>query len=291
MTSGHARFHARLLGSASRPSPQERTVMPRIVVPLLLAASLAATNAAAATHPPGKHAMHGTAIPAYIQAAVDDTGRAADRGKDARRHGAELLTFSGVKPGDRVLELIPGGGYFTRLFSKTVGPKGHVYTVWPAPYDAESHPDSDKLRALAKQPDWQNIDVLVQPADALSAPQPVDVVFTSQNYHDYPDKFMGPVDLATFNKQVFAALKPGGVYVVVDHVAQAGSGLRDTDTLHRIDPALVKQQVEAAGFEFVGESDVLRSKDDDHTKKVFDPSVRGHTDQFAYKFRKPTSTK
>jgi hypothetical protein len=98
---------------------------------------------------------------------------------------------------------------------------------------------------------------------------------------------MGPTDPAILNKAVFAALKPGGTYIVVDHVAEAGSGLRDTDTLHRIDPALVKQQVEAAGFEYVGESTVLRNPADDHKLKVFDDAIRGHTDQFAYKFRKP----
>jgi predicted methyltransferase len=144
------------------------------------------------------------------------------------------------------------------------------------------------MRKLATQPGFDNIEVLVQPADALTAPKPLDVVFTSQNYHDYPDKFMGPTDPAILNKAVFAALKPGGTYIVVDHVAEAGSKLRDTDTLHRIDPATVKQQVLAAGFEYVGESSVLRNRDDTHRLKVFDKAIRGHTDQFAYKFRKPS---
>jgi predicted methyltransferase len=98
---------------------------------------------------------------------------------------------------------------------------------------------------------------------------------------------MGPTDPAILNKAVFAALKPGGVFVVVDHAAESGSGLRDTETLHRIDPDIVKQQVEAAGFRFAGESDVLRNPADDHTLKVFDKSIRGHTDQFVYKFVKP----
>ena len=112
-------------------------------------------------------------------------------------------------------------------------------------------------------------------------------MFTAQNYHDYPDAFMGPTDPAVLNKAVFDALKSGGRYVVIDHVAAAGSGLRDTETLHRIDADLVRKQVEAAGFEYMGESDVLRNEQDDHTLKVFDPAVRGHTDQFIYKFRKP----
>jgi predicted methyltransferase len=245
-----------------------------------IAASLAAGVAVSATpsHP---------AIPGYVSKAVADPARGDDANNDARRKVAELVAFSGVKPGDSVLELIPGSGYFTKVFSRVVGPKGHVYAVWPKPYDEESHPDSDVMRRLATQPGFDNIQVLVQPADALAAPAPVDVVFTSQNYHDYPDKFMGPTDPAILNKAVFAALKPGGSYIVIDHVAQAGSGLRDTDTLHRIDPATVKQQVLAAGFEYVGETSVLRNRNDTHALKVFDKAIRGHTDQFAYRFRKP----
>ena len=121
----------------------------------------------------------------------------------------------------------------------------------------------------------------------MKAAEPVDLVFTSQNYHDYPDKFMGSLDPAVFNKLAFAALKPGGILLIIDHAAAAGSGMRDTDTLHRIDPAIVKKQVEAAGFEFVGESKLLANPDDDRTKAVFDKSIRGRTDQFIYKFRKP----
>ncbi|MFL6593298.1 MAG: class I SAM-dependent methyltransferase [Luteimonas sp.] len=254
------------------------------MLPVAIAASLAAGAAASA---PPSHA----AIPGYVGKAVADPARGDDVKIDARRHVADLVAFSGAKPGDSVLELIPGSGYFTKVFSKVVGPTGHVYALWPRPYDDESHPDSDMMRKLAKDPGFNNIEVLVQPANALSAPRPLDVVFTSQNYHDYPDKFMGPTDPAVLNKAVFSALKPGGIYIVVDHVAQAGSGLRDTDTLHRIDPATVKQQVTKAGFEYVGESPVLRNPNDTHTLKVFDKAIRGHTDQFAYKFRKPGSAK
>ncbi len=221
-------------------------------------------------------------IPDYVAKAVADPGRAQDRSIDDRRKVGELVTFSEAKPGDKVLELIPGGGYFTRVFSKVVGPQGRVYAVWPNEYEG----GPDKIKAVAAE--YGNIDVLTQPAAKLTAPQPVDVVFTSQNYHDYPDKFMGPTDPAVLNAAVFAALKPGGVYVVVDHAAEAGSGLRDTETLHRIDAAAVKQQVVAAGFEYVGETNVLRNPSDDRKRNVFDPAVRGHTDQFVYKFRKPS---
>jgi predicted methyltransferase len=233
----------------------------------------------------GMHDMHGE-IPVAIAKAVNDPGRAEDAKVDARRHGAELVAFAGVKPGDKVLELVPGSGYFTRIFSKVVGPKGSVSVAVPAEIE-KKYPDVDKMRALAK--DYPNVDVLLQPAAALRVTAPVDVVFTSQNYHDYATPLMGPTDPAVLDKAVFAALKPGGTFVVIDHVAEAGSGLRDNDTLHRIDPAFVKKQVEAAGFEYVGESDVLRNPNDDHKKIVFDDSIRGHTDQFVYKFRKPAA--
>ena len=243
------------------------------ILSVAIAASLAAGSAVSA--PPSD------ALPDYVAKVVADAGRDADRKDDARRHGAELVAFSGVKPGDAVLELVPGGGYFTRIFSKVVGDTGHVYAAVPKPMEKYSD-DTKKL------PDtYKNVEVLLQPADQLTTPKPVDVAFTSQNYHDYPDKFMGPTDPAILNKAVFAALKPGGTYIVIDHVAEAGSGLRDTESLHRVDPAIVRKQVEAAGFEYVGESDVLRNPADDHTLKVFDPTVRGHTDQFVYKFRKP----
>jgi predicted methyltransferase len=231
------------------------------------------------------HPQHAKAIPDYVAKAVADPGRAEDAKIDERRHGAELVAFAGVKPGDQVLELVPGGGYFTRIFSKVVGPKGHVYAAVPSPMQKYA----DKTKALPDS--YPNVEVLMQPAAELTTPKPVDVAFTSQNYHDYPDKFMGPTDPAILDKAVFDALKPGGTFIVIDHVAEAGSGLRDTDTLHRIDPAIVKQQVLAAGFEFVGESDVLRNPADDHKVIVFDPAIRGHTDQFAYKFRKPKNAK
>ena len=220
-------------------------------------------------------------IPDYVSAAVADPARGDDAQDDARRHIAEIMAYSGVKPGDTVLELVPGSGYWTRVFSHIVGPEGKVYLAVPEPMEKYS----EKTKALPDE--LSNTELLMQPADALSAPTQVDLVFTAQNYHDYPDEFMGPTDPAILNAAVFQALKPGGTYLVIDHSAEEGSGLRDTDTLHRIDPAIVRQQVIAAGFEYMGESDVLRNEADDRTLKVFDPAVRGHTDQFVYKFRKP----
>ena len=237
---------------------------------------------------PAQGAQHAQQPP-YLAAAIHDSARAADSSNDDRRKLAEVMTFAQVKPGDKVLELIPGSGYFTRVFSGIVGPQGHVYALWPNEYAKEAGSDVEHLRQLANQPHYANVSVLTQPAAQLSAPASVDVVFTSQNYHDYPDKFMGKLDPVVFDKQVFDALKPGGLFVVIDHTAEAGSGMRDTDTLHRIDPAIVKKQAAAAGFTFDGESDALRNTADTHKLKVFDKSIRGHTDQFVYRFRKPVS--
>ena len=246
---------------------------------LLVSSTLFA--AAALAHPDRP-----AATPAYVTAALNDPARKDDAANDARRHGAEVVTFAGVKPGDSVLELAPGEGYWTRIFSGVVGTKGHVYTVWPHGFDTIAAKSMANWQELVKKPPYTNVVVLPQANDALSAPQPVDVVFTSQNYHDYHDKFMGPVDMAKFNKEVFDALKPGGVYVVIDHVANAGD-TNATESLHRIDPAVVTKEVEAAGFVLDGSSDALKNPADDHKVKVFDPAIRGKTDQFILRFKKP----
>ena len=250
-----------------------------------LAVAVALSCCATAPAPAGDTtpapAADANAIPAYVTAAAADPARGEDLQIDARRHGAELVAFSGVKPGDTVLELVPGSGYFTRIFSKVVGPNGHVYAAIPTPMEKYSD-DTKKLPEA-----YPNVEILLQPANALATPALVDVAFTSQNYHDYPDKFMGPTDPAVLNAAVFRALKPGGLYVIVDHRGRPGTGLKETESLHRIDIATVKAQAKAAGFVLVAESPLLANPADPKTVAVFDKSIRGHTDQFAYKFRKP----
>ena len=257
--------------------------------PLILAAAFAALSLSACMHEPSApSAAPAAGNPDYIAAAVADSGRPdADKLRDANRKPAQTLEFLGVKPGQQVAELLPGGGYFTRIFSKAVGPSGHVYALVPerpanAPADM---PDlAGKVKAIAADPNYPNVTVVIQPLNKLVTPVPVDLVFTAQNYHDLHNF---PIDVVGFNRTILQSLKPGGLYVVLDHSAPAGSGLADTKTLHRIDADVVKQEVTAAGFEFVGVSDVLTNAGDNRTANVFDPSIRGKTDQFILKFRKP----
>ena len=227
------------------------------------------------------------ATPAYVTAALNAPDRKADAADDAHRQIAAIMTFAGVKPGQKVVELVPAGGYWTKVFSGIVGSKGHVYTIWPDGYQqyvGEEYADWQKRVAT---PQYANVSLLRQGNADFKAPEAVDLVFTNENYHDYHDKFMGPVDMAAYDKKVFDALKPGGVFVVIDNVAPAGSGFSATDTIHRIDPEAVKKEVESAGFVFDGSSDVLKNPADDHTLVSYKPPMSGHNDQFVFRFRKP----
>lgn len=227
------------------------------------------------------------ATPAYIAQAVSNPARPKDDiDRDAARKPAEMLEFAGIKPGQTVVDLMPGKGYFSKLFSAAVGPNGKVYAFTPAEFAKFSKTALPANGAVADTA-WPNVIFATTPINDFAVPTPVDVVWTAQNYHDLHDSFAGPADLAKVNAAVFRALKPGGYYVILDHAAAAGSGLSATETLHRIDPAAVKAEVTAAGFKFVGESKVLANPEDNHTLKVFDPALRGHTDQFIYKFQKP----
>jgi predicted methyltransferase len=231
-------------------------------------------------------AVQAATLTPIAAAVADPTRPAEDKALDAERKPAEMLEFAGVKPGMTVVDLVPGGGYFTRLFADAVGPTGKVLPYVP---DEMLKGAKDPAKALDRLNGTATGHANVFPMhDPMLSPPPpgiADIVWTSQNYHDLHN--IPAADLIAFNKVMFAALKPGGVYVVLDHAAAAGSGLRDTNTLHRIDPAVVKAEVLAAGFVFDGESKILANPADDHTLKVFDPALRHHTDQFIYRFRKP----
>lgn len=246
-----------------------------LLIPLLLAVPLQQAVAADA-------APAGDAAPAWLEAAVNDPARADDHKDDERRKMVRTMQFAGVKPGDTVIELAPGGGYWTRVLSRIVGPEGHVYTIWPEELDEFSAKSMAKWQKLAES-DYANVEVLPQPAAELKAPAPADVVFTVQNYHDYHNF---DIDIGAFNRKILGALKPGGVFVVVDHAAVAGSGTAATNTLHRIDPAQVKADLQAAGLVLDGEDDALANSEDPRDVEVFDESVRGRTHQFMLRFRR-----
>ncbi|MEP7211260.1 MAG: methyltransferase [Alphaproteobacteria bacterium] len=204
---------------------------------------------------------------------------------DPSMKGKEVVAFISLKPGDKVADIV--AGRFVRILSQTVGPKGQVIAYEPDEI-VKAHPEvMGMMSGFKGDPAYANVKVATAPINKPGLPTGLDAVFIRQNYHDLHDKFMGPADVAAFNKAVFASLKPGGVYVVLDHAAAAGTGLKDTDTIHRIDVASVKSEVQAAGFKLDSESKILANPADDHTKMVFDPSVRGKTDQFLLKFRKP----
>lgn len=258
------------------------------------------------------------AIPAYILAAVADPSRPdTDRQRDADRRPAEVIAFAGIKPGDKVADLLPGRGYFTKIFCKVVGESGHVYAISvPLNRPAGSAANSAASDESAVEPHGQACTNITAnslqakhrpapelysadddpgavyeywssslPAESFTAPEPLDMIWTSESYHDLHNKGFGSPDMLAVDQALFNALKPGGILMIEDHAAKAGSGARDTDTLHRIEPEQVEKEVIAAGFVFVCESKVLRHANDLHTADAHE--MHDKTDRFLLKFRKP----
>ena len=216
--------------------------------------------------------------PAIVAAVADPARPAKDRFRDDRRKPAETLAFAGVAPGQKVAELIPGNGYYSRLISKAIGPSGKLYTL---PF---GEPRAAQSKALAADPAYKNVTMVVGATPvSLGLPDAVDIVWTTQNYHDVR------AGRAQLNKAAFAALKPGGTYFIVDHAAKPGAGDEVLLTLHRIDEDTVKREVLAAGFVLDGEGQFLRNAKDDRTKLVFDRELNRDTDQFVLRFKKPAA--
>jgi len=247
----------------------------------VMAAGLSATAAPAAS----AQAM----APQALAPAADLAGTAmadarrpeADRARDDLRQTRAMLEFTGLRPGMAVADIRPEEGFFSRLFSVMVGEQGRAYAFVPNQTAARENAFGNALAA-----DYPNVVRLTGKLEDMAFDRPLDVVFMGEEYHDFVIPRFG-VDVAAMNAAVFAALKPGGLYVILDHQAADGAGISVAGTLHRIEAAELRRQVEAAGFIYDGETTAVRVPADDHSLSVFDASIRGRTDRFVYRFRKP----
>lgn len=222
------------------------------------------------------------ALEAVHAAAVADPRRLpAEVARDPLRRPADMLALMRLAPGQAIADIRPEEGYFTRLFAPVVGPEGHVYAFVPNQTAGRENAYGDTLAST-----YGNVSRVTGDLETMTFDRPLDVVFMGEEYHDFTIPRFG-VDVAKMNAAVFAALKPGGLYVILDHQAADGAGISVSGTLHRIEAAELRRQVEAAGFVFEGETDAVRVPTDDHTLSVFDESIRGRTDRFVYRFRKP----
>lgn len=231
-------------------------------------------------------AAHAQTASAEIAAALADSARPqADKDRDAARHPGEILAFAGVKKGDKVADFMMGGGYWTRILARTVGDQGRVYAYQPSEFIAYRAAYADEQKAAVAA--YTNVTAQSDSLAKVAFAEPLDAIVTVQNYHDLHLSFAPPGFAETVAAKLYASLKPGGVLLVVDHVAAADPEFKAPDKLHRIDPAAARAEIEKAGFKFEGESPLLRNPADPHTASVFDGSIKGKTDQFIYKFRKP----
>jgi predicted methyltransferase len=202
---------------------------------------------------------------------------------------SELIRFARINVGSTVIDVYPGDGDWTRLFSDAVGPQGRVYSFVPAEVAHFKNDPVGRMRTLAQEPGRENVEAVSADLVAMSATmQPADVVWLHLFYHDLHTSLAQAkgATAAGFNRAVYERLKPGGFYVIVDHAAAVGAGTNDAQSLHRIESASVRAEVEAAGFVLDAESAMLANKDDLHAIKVFDPGIKGETDRFVYRFVK-----
>lgn len=219
-----------------------------------------------------------------VSAILADPSRPqADRDIDATRAPAEVLGFLGIGPGDRVADLLAGGGYYTRILVPLVGSNGRVYSGNNPFYSGFF---GEAFDALLAEPAFSNVMRVDGRVDELALPTDgsLDAVIVSQAYHDL---VLGDEDRDEMNRRVFRALKSGGVYGIIDHAAAPGTGTADTESLHRIGKQFVIDEITSAGFVLAAESDVLANPDDDHSVVIFNPDISGHTDRFVLRFEKP----
>lgn len=208
---------------------------------------------------------------------------------DARRKPAEVLAFFGIEPGMTVLEMFAGGGYYSEILSYIVGDDGAVHAHNNMPYIAYSQETLDRRFTPGRLGNVKRFEA--ENNELELTPDQFDAALMILAYHDvyYEDEKNGwfRIDGPKMLAEIHSSMKPGAVLGVVDHVAEAGSPSETGNTLHRIDPQLMKKEFEAAGFVYDGEIDVLRNSDDDLIKPMFDPEIKGKTDRVVYRFHKP----
>lgn len=236
-------------------------------------------------------ALSAAATPAWLLDAVAQPGRSATYlALDADRKPVEVLEFAGLQRGMRVLDVGTGGGYYTEILADAVGPKG-VVVGWNGPAFARR---ANISAALAKvRARYSNVTLYATPTTSMALPKGgFDLVLAHLTFHDFywesAEFGFDKVEPGQVAAELFAAMRPGGALVVADHVAETGREPRaEVERAHRIDPSVVRAAFEAAGFQFEEESNLLRRADDDHSKRVFDPTIRGKTDRFLFRFRRP----
>ncbi len=219
-----------------------------------------------------------------IAAILADTSRpAADRDRDAGRMPGQVLAFFDIGPGDKVADLLCGGGYYTRILVPLVGEEGEVY--------AGNNPffqrfGEEAITALLTEPGFERLHRIDGPVDEVALPTngSLDAVIIVLAYHDL---WLTDEDRSELNRRVFAALKPGGVYGIVDHHAAEGAGTDVIQSLHRIEESVITGEISAAGFSLAARAEFLGNPDDDRSLRVFDPSIRGYTDRFVLRFERP----
>lgn len=222
------------------------------------------------------------AAPDTYDLALQDSRRPPeDVARDDLRKSADMLAFMRLGAGDAIADIRPEEGFFTRLFSPVVGGSGHVYAFVPNQTSGRENAFADTLAST-----YPNVSRVTGKLEEMTFDRPLDVVFMGEEYHDFTIPRFG-VDVAAMNRRVFEVLKPGGLYVILDHQAADGAGISVSGTLHRIESAELRREVEAAGFVFDGETQAVANPADDHSITVFDPAIRGRTDRFVYRFRKP----
>ena len=219
-----------------------------------------------------------------MEAVQDESRPEEERALDANRHPAEVLDFAGIERGWAVADIVPGSGYYSRVLSTAVGDMGQVYSFNPSWVAERFSEGNEAMATMAEQ--RANLTHQVGQLETFGSDidTPLDAVFMVLFYHD--TGYDG-TDRAAMNQAIYDALAPGGVYLVIDHHAVAGSGLDAVETLHRIDAGVVVDEVLAAGFEFAGESDMMANPEDPRDVSVFSPDIRRQTDRFVYAFRKP----